>query len=608
MEQFGRPIAIAVYSQPVTDIPGALLARVAGPVAAYNWVVLLSFPLSAAAAYLLARHLSLAPWPAAAAALAYAFSPFHLAHAAYHPHVAQTQWLPLYLLALWRCLDAASPLSVGLLAAASAGVTLSNFYGGLIAGVITPVAVACYWLVAPGTGVRPARNLAVTAGSLAAIAACGAGYGIYAAGAVVANPAAFAFPRGDLFRYSAKWWGYFVPPAASPWLGGIADRIWTSAGVHEGLLEQQVSLGWGVAALGVVALWCWTRRHAPRQPACLAYVPVLATIAVAALLCSLSPERTIGIFRFVRPSALLYDLLPMFRSYARFGMVVQLMAVLLAAIGVECLRRSGTLRARAAAVALAVIVAGEYAIAPWGMWRDVLPTSAHRWVMRQAAAVLALDCTPLDQESASVPWLTAGRVALLGATTPDCAEPRLAEKLAALGYTHIIVRTDTAAGGRLAHRVAAEGLQATGRFADARLLAVTSAVPAIYTAGVTGWSPREHDADRSWQWMGAAGEWSIVNTTGGAETALLEVEIAAFHRARSLEVRLDGELQQIVVVEPSRRVYRFGPLAVPAGRHSLAFRPSTAATVASDVQPGNDPRPLSFAFGSWRWRRSGPGS
>ena len=79
----------------MTDLPGALLARVAGPVAAYNWLILLSFPLSAAAGYLLARHLGLAGRARAVAALAFAFSPFHLAHAAYHPHIAQTQWIPL---------------------------------------------------------------------------------------------------------------------------------------------------------------------------------------------------------------------------------------------------------------------------------------------------------------------------------------------------------------------------------------------------------------------------------------------------------------------------------------------------------------------------------
>jgi hypothetical protein len=40
----------APYLQPLTDLPGRALARVVGPVAAYNVRVLASFPLSAAAA------------------------------------------------------------------------------------------------------------------------------------------------------------------------------------------------------------------------------------------------------------------------------------------------------------------------------------------------------------------------------------------------------------------------------------------------------------------------------------------------------------------------------------------------------------------------------
>ena len=160
----------------------------------------------------------------------------------------------------------------------------------------------------------------------------------YAAGDVVANHAGFAFPRTDLFRYSAKWWSYLVPPVAHPVLGARPLRVWTAAGVREGLLEQQVSLGWGIIALGA---------HRRRRVAVLrqsaagrrcVHVPVLVVVAVTSLLCSMSPERTIGTFTFVRPSALLYDLVPMFRSYARFGVVVQLMAALLAGIGVDWLR------------------------------------------------------------------------------------------------------------------------------------------------------------------------------------------------------------------------------------------------------------------------------
>src|SRR3954465_15036983 len=61
MQQFSRPGTQGAYLQPLTDWPGAMLARMCGPVAAYNWLVLLTFPLTAVAAYLLARYLELGP-------------------------------------------------------------------------------------------------------------------------------------------------------------------------------------------------------------------------------------------------------------------------------------------------------------------------------------------------------------------------------------------------------------------------------------------------------------------------------------------------------------------------------------------------------------------
>jgi hypothetical protein len=599
MAQFERPITLGVYSQPVTDISGALLARLSGGVAAYNWLVLLSFPLSAAAAYLLARHLALSPAGATVAAMTYAFSPFHLAHAAYHPHIAQTQWIPLYLLALWRCLDDASPAAVGFLGAATLAVTLSNFYGGLIAAVITPVAVAAYWLVTARANTRSSRRLCITGGSLLLIAASGLGYASYAAGAVVVNRAAFAFPRENLFRYSAKWWSYLVPPVEHPLLGTTAHRVWNAAGVREGLLEQQVSLGWGIVALGLIAVSRWLVRD--RQPASLARVPVLIIVAVAALVCSLSPERTIGGFTFVRPSALLYSVVPMFRSYARFGVVVQLMAALLAGIGVEYLRRAGTRRAQIVCLALVALAAGEYAVAPSALWRDVLPTTAHRWVTRQPGRVRVLDCTPLNEESESVQWLTGHRVTLLGSSTSDCTEPNLSRKLAATGYTHLLVRRHTADGQWFAAHPAPDGLHVAANLDDGQVFAVVARAPAIYTATMTRFFPREHDAEWTWRWMGKDAAWTIVNTGAQPIVTTLGIELSAFHRARRMDLLLDGRHVQTFVVEPRRRIYQTGPLTVMPGGHELVFHPAEVPTVASDVIDNGDRRALSFALGTWHW-------
>ena len=102
-----------------------------------------------------------------------------------------------------------------------------------------------------------ARRLALTSATLLTIAAAGLAYASYAAAGVVADRAAYGFPRADLFRYSATWWSYLVPPIEHPLLGDMARRIWTSAAVREGLLEQQVSLGWSIVVLGLIAVVGW---------------------------------------------------------------------------------------------------------------------------------------------------------------------------------------------------------------------------------------------------------------------------------------------------------------------------------------------------------------
>jgi hypothetical protein len=598
MEQFSRPVGFGLYFQPFTDIPGALFARVVGPVAAYNLLVLLTFPLAAAAAYLLARELGLTPGSASFAALAFAFSPFHLAHAAYHPHIAQTQWIPLYLFALWRCLAAGSRTSFAVLAVSIAGVVLSNFYGGLIAATMTPVATGAFLLFDRRTGPGSRTRLATVIAALGLAGVGGLAYGSYVLHRSGVDAASYAFARDDLFRYSARWWGYFVPAAANPWLGGVAADVWNAAGVHEGLLEQQVNVGWGVVALGLVAVAAWV---APGRRAMLVAVPILATTAGAALLCSLSPERTIGSFVFTRPSAVLYDLVPMFRSYARFGVVVQLMAVMLAGLGLQVLWSMRTRVARTAGIALLALVAAEYAVWPPTLWRDVLPTAAHRWVLRQPGSMRVADCAVIGAESASVQWLSAGRIVTRPAGSEDCTEPNLADKLSATGYTHLLVRRGTAEGEWLSSRTSPDGLRLAGRFGDADVFSVSAPLAVVYTAQMFAFSPREYDARSTWRWMGAVAGWNVVNTSDRTVRAAVDVEIGSVHGHRRLNVVLDGRDAETMAIEQPMQFSRIGPLVLSPGRHELSFRAAEPPIVARDLLDNGDARPLSFRIGTWRW-------
>ena len=91
--------------QPLVDLPAALIAGVWGCGVAWNLVLLTSFPLAALAGWLLARRLVSDEPIAAFVGLAFAFSPYHLAHAREHMDQAQVAWPALFAWSLLGLLE-----------------------------------------------------------------------------------------------------------------------------------------------------------------------------------------------------------------------------------------------------------------------------------------------------------------------------------------------------------------------------------------------------------------------------------------------------------------------------------------------------------------------
>ena len=226
------------------------------------------------------------------------------------------------------------------------------------------------------------------------------------------------------------------------------------------------------------------------------------------------------------------------------------------------------MRARLACVALVALAVAEYAVSPPALWRDVLPTAAHRWVMQQPVASRVLDCTPLDQESASVQWLTGDRVALPTARSSDCAEPTWRQKLAADGYTHLLVRRDTAERPMARATPGAPTACVRPRASTTDVFAVDGANAGVYTPAMTGFFPREHDAESDVAMDGRPTRRGRSSTPAPQPiVATLDLELAAFHVSRAAEAaRSTGGRCRRSIVEPSRRVYRLGPLTLDARR------------------------------------------
>ncbi len=118
-------------------LPGALLAQLIGSAAAaYNLLILLAFPLSAGAMYLLARDIGVSRAAAWVAGVAYAFAPYLPVHAQHHLQQTGIHWFPLLVLTLRRT-RAGNPLKWPILAGLCfVSATYSSLYFAMFAMMV----------------------------------------------------------------------------------------------------------------------------------------------------------------------------------------------------------------------------------------------------------------------------------------------------------------------------------------------------------------------------------------------------------------------------------------------------------------------------------------
>jgi len=483
----------------------------------------------------------------------------------------------------------------GLLASAAVAV-LANDYHVLLLSAVTPVAVLVFWHAPSRTGDHGGPgDLIGTAALLAVSAATGYICLRYAVPAVVTAPAG---GREELFTYSARWWSYLVPPVDHQTFGPWAQRLWARSGIEDGLLEQQVYAGVSVIVLAAVAVALARTRPARQR------LWSLVVLGVVAAVCSLSPERRVFGLATVRPSALLYELMPMFRSYARFAVIVQLALAVLAGAGVDALWRRR--RARPLAIALLALLAFEYSPLQ-AQARDVLPTSAHRYLANRlgsgadAHGALVFDCTRNSLAEYQTSWLAGFGIDYLSPAVDDCGEPALASKLRALGYRYLVTRPGAPERPSL-DAPAAVGFRRVYRADDADVLEVTAAPASVFVTQWQGLSPREYDGARSWRWMGPSAQGVLRNASGSPVSGVLAIDLAAFGVPRHATIFIDGRPQQQAVIPTHPMTWTLPSVTLSPGPHVVVVASLDAAMSPRSVGVAEDDRALAFQIVNWRWR------
>ncbi len=530
---------------------------------AYNLITLLSIPVTAVLAFAHARYVIGSMPGAIVAALLFALAPFHLAHAAYHVHVAQVQWIPLFFLTIWRLLDRPSPARAAAAAGALLLLTAASVYLGFFAAVVGLAAAAT-----GATRVADRRRRTALLWSVAAFATAGA---VMLAAVLITSPQlltatnAFAFGPETVAQHTASWRSYLAPPPDHPLLNPLAERIWPVDPRQPGFVEQQLSLGFSVLALAAIGLIGASDRSGRlaslRRP--------LLVAGLVAFVCSLPPTVRLGSLDLPMPSQALHAVAPMFRAYARFGVFVSLVLTTAAGAGVAwLLSRAVASRARnCSRYSSRRQPSSTCRHVP--LWRDVLPTPAHRALVdRQDARVL--DCTTASAgATAGLSWLMKAEVVPASGAVADCFEPELGHKLAAFGFTHVILRRDADRLGWIANGANPHGTARTLTFPEAALVDVRTPKPSLYIVEATGLYPREFQGADSWRWMGARGTLSVANLTSEPRSGFVDLELEPLTTGTSITVVRRGT-RAVHVGGHARTAMAYGWPDRLCSRHAIA--------------------------------------
>lgn len=149
-------------------------------------------------------------------------------------------------------------------------------------------------------------------------------------------------PFEDLFMQSAKPLSYFLPSIAHPIFGKFTEQFVGSNLYGISFTEHTLYLGWVSLILAFVAFMRWkkNRKQATRLKQEDAgdynfYVAYFIFLTIIAWLFSQPPWWNIGSIKILMPSYIMYKILPTFRAYCRFGVVVMFAIAALAGFGLK---------------------------------------------------------------------------------------------------------------------------------------------------------------------------------------------------------------------------------------------------------------------------------
>ncbi|MBM3245319.1 MAG: YfhO family protein, partial [Candidatus Omnitrophica bacterium] len=357
----------AVIFFPLWGLIAKYLAIIFNEVFAYNAILMSSYVLAALSMFALVFYLSRSWAVSVFSGLIYSFCPFHLVRTWQHFGTAQIQWMPLYLLLLFKLRDRQNLKLAFLL-----GIVFAlNYYFDVHYAYFMAI-MTLFFLIFMLPNAKSRVNfvkfllIGLGVGALLVIPAFLPFLKRILNGAEVVSARSLVRPFEDLFSQSARPLSYLLPFTEQPIFGNftkmfVGSKIW-----GESLTEHNVFLGFIPVAL---ACFSFVKRRTlvvlmkARGIDAGFALKFFFWFVLASWLFSQPPWWNFFGLKIYMPSFFLYKALPMFRAYVRFSILVTLGISVLAGFGLLLI--TDRLRARrvfslAAVIFLAIFTLFEF--------------------------------------------------------------------------------------------------------------------------------------------------------------------------------------------------------------------------------------------------------
>lgn len=339
----GAPHSITIYNfaLSISDYAAKYLAIIFSEISAYNIVILLEIFLAGFTMHQLVLYLTKNKLAAFFSGLILMLSPYLMAQSLQHLDLAGVFWFPLIILYLIRLEKEITFKNILLSSLFIAGAISQSFYYGYMAAVIIIVYIIYFIIIK----ICNKENVVKFIGSIVLIGLLGL---------VISLPVTyksfyqFFGPTSDSIKniqqryphelevYSAQWFNYFYPTPDNPIFGKFTQQIYNNSIEKSGsnLTEQSLYLGWTPILLMAYCLWIIAVRK--RHTVCDMRVAIFfALLALTGLYFSFAPTINIFGHEFKTPAYYIFNHLPYFRVYARFGLIVNLAVAVLSGIGLS---------------------------------------------------------------------------------------------------------------------------------------------------------------------------------------------------------------------------------------------------------------------------------